>query len=131
MSKKVQVDKNIVSGILAGAVIALLLTVMLTLLLTVLVSSGRVGEERESDLVAVSALIAAAAGTAAARHRNKGYALIGGISVAMVNIILRLLLTLLEGKPLTGAFISISLATLVGGLVAGLIGARGRKRKKR
>ncbi len=122
--------KNILPGGLFGAAVILLISTALCGLFALLVSSGRVGEGSEKQLVALAAFLASVGGALTAWRKNGGMALPSGALAAAIAIVLRLLLTVFSGTPVGSEMLTISAAMLLGGVLTGFLAA-GRRKKRR
>ncbi len=124
--------KRILTGAIVGAVVTIALSAAITMFMALFVAAGRVGEGAEKTIVVISAFVSAAAGALAARIKNRGAALLSGVSTAALVILVRLLVMLLSETSTTidGADIAVILSILCGGLASGAITVHRRRRRR-
>ena len=124
--------RHVAAGIALGTVATLALSALLVMFMALPVASGRVGEDTGRSIVVVCAFVSAVVGAIAARIKNGGAALISGAGTALAAVLIRLLIGLISDDPhtLDGTDLAICLATLCGGIGAGAVTIRRRKRRR-
>ena len=124
--------KDMIPGIFYGACITILATICLILLLSALVSSGRVGEDREPMLVMVSAFMGAVFGGMAARKKNGSSALMSTLASAALAVTARMAISIFseESSFVDGVDMMVVAAMMCGGVIAGLPGKRKKRRRR-
>ncbi len=123
---------RIVPGVLLGALVTLAFSVVLVTLCAPLVSSGKVGEGGVRPIVIVSSFVSGAAGALAARIKNGGATLIGGVASGALAVLARVVIMLISGR--SGAFdaldAQICLSMLCGALISGAVTVKRRRRRR-
>ncbi len=133
MSKNDKLNiKRVLGGAALGAAVTLALSTLAVMFLALPVATGVIGEGSERALVAVCAFLAAAVGALVARLKNKGAALISGAGAALIAVLLRVVIGLcLEGAHAPGgADTAVCLAMVCGGVAAGAVSVKHRRRRR-
>lgn len=132
MSKNDKLNlKRVLTGATLGAALTLALSALAVMFLALPVATGVIGEGSERAAVVVCAFLAAAVGALVARLRNKGAALISGAGAALIAVLLRFVIGLcLEGAhAMDGADTAVCLAMVCGGVAAGAVSVKRRRRR--
>lgn len=133
MSKNEKLNiRHVAAGAFIGAVVTLVLSALLVMFLALPVASGTIGEGAERSVVVVCAFLSAAVGALSARIRNRGAALLSGAGAAVIAVLVRLTVGLLADglHAFDGADTAVCLAILCGGIAAGAVSVKRRRRRR-
>ena len=119
--------------VLLGGVIAVATALLLLFVCAVLISNGVLSQENTNVLAVVACLAGSFVGGTIAVGRCKGRSMIVGMltGVALFLILLTLGLLLYQTVALENGGIPLGAACLCGGALAGLLGARPKKKRRK
>lgn len=121
-----------VASLLGGAMAAVI-TLLLLLLCSVAISSGIIGQSLELQVIIAACVIGSFCGGRLTRRRWGCRQLIAGLSAGAVFFLILLTISLIgyETVDIGGAGLGVMAGCLCGGAIAGLLGGKGTKKKRR
>jgi putative membrane protein (TIGR04086 family) len=124
---------RLMSGILLGGALALLVCLAVLLICSVGISGGWIGEGNMTQVTLAGCVLGSFVGGLLAVSRSRTRRLLVGLGAGCVFFLLLLLIGVLfyPDVSVDGRGLGLLCASLVGGALAGLLGGRGKKKRRK